>query len=261
MGTCRKFLRREKVKKFKLKELKLIIVIISNPCLKSQTHSFNKMEQIRGALATKLQGIERYNPENITLLESYVDAQVRENGYDLEANLALLKLYQFNSGLFNANAVFMIMVKALTNLPHTDFDLCKSLLPLDFLDSNPTVKNILEMAELLETCKFKQFWERVKQEGCKEITDPIVGFEDSVRKFVCHTISITYQRIPEETLYELLGLSNEPEVEKWISRNNWKSDAQAGYVLVCSQDESIKTKKITEKIDLESVAQIMASAI
>ena len=69
------------------------------------------MEQIRGALATKLQGIERYNPENITLLESYVDAQVRENGYDLEANLALLKLYQFNSGLFNANAVFMIMVR------------------------------------------------------------------------------------------------------------------------------------------------------
>ena len=107
-ATCRKFLRREKVKDFKLK---LIIVIISNPCLKSQTHSFNKMEQIRGALATKLQGIERYNPENITLLESYVDAQVRENGYDLEANLALLKLYQFNSGLFNANAVFMIMVR------------------------------------------------------------------------------------------------------------------------------------------------------
>ena len=69
------------------------------------------MEQIRGALATKLQGIERYNPENITLLESYVDAQVRENGYDLEANLALLKLYQFNSGLFNANAVFMIMAR------------------------------------------------------------------------------------------------------------------------------------------------------
>ena len=35
----------------------------------------------------------------------------KENGYDLEANLALLKLYQFNSGLFNANAVFMMMVR------------------------------------------------------------------------------------------------------------------------------------------------------
>ena len=66
---------------------------------------------------------------------------------------------------------------------------------------------------------------------------------------------------PQETLYELLGLSNENAVNNWIARNNWKSDEQAGYVLVCSQDESIKTKKITEKIDLESVAGIMASSI
>ena len=60
----------------------------------------------------------RYNPENIKTLEHYVDLQSREKGnslfvwtnqmsklsvvtptskgYDLEANLALLKLYQFN---------------------------------------------------------------------------------------------------------------------------------------------------------------------
>merc|ERR1712098_523612 len=214
------------------------------------------MEAIRATLSTKLQGIERYNPQNIEILESYVEAQVRENGYDLEANLALLKLYQFNPPLFNHNAVFRILVKALTNLPHTDFDLCKSLLSLDFLDSNPTIQHIIEMSKLLESCRFKQFWERVKKEGCEEITDPIVGFEDSIRKFVCHVISITYQRIPEETLYELLGLSNENAVNSWIARNNWKSDERAGYVLVCSQDESIKTKKITEKIDLESVAGI-----
>jgi len=218
------------------------------------------MEAIRSSLSTKLQGIERYNPENITILESYVEAQVRENGYDLEANLALLKLYQFNPGLFNATAVFRILVKALTNLPNTDFDLCKSLLPLDLLDSNPTIKLILDLAELLETCKFKQFWERVKKDGCKDIVDPIVGFDDSIRKFVCHVISITYQRIPEETLYELLGLSNEAAVDQWIARNKWKA-AENGYVLVGNQEESIKTKKITEKIDLESVAGIMASSI
>ena len=64
----------------------------------------------------------------------------------------------------------------MTNLPHTDFDLCKSLLPLDFLDSNPTVKNILEMAELLETCKFKQFWERVKQEVRSRTLHKMINF-------------------------------------------------------------------------------------
>ena len=34
----------------------------------------------------------RYNPENLGTLERYVDMQVRENTYDLEANLGVLKL-------------------------------------------------------------------------------------------------------------------------------------------------------------------------
>merc|ERR1712219_99792 len=110
------------------------------------------------------------------------------------------------------------------------------------------------LADLLEMCEFKTFWKEINNEG--QLVNSIVGFDDSIRKFVCHVISITYQRIPEETLYELLGLSNEAAVDQWIARNKWKA-AENGYVLVCSQDESIKTKKITEKIDLESVAGIM----
>lgn len=34
----------------------------------------------------------RYNPENLATLERYVETQARENSYDLEANLAVLKL-------------------------------------------------------------------------------------------------------------------------------------------------------------------------
>lgn len=36
--------------------------------------------------------IFRYNPENLNTLERYVDMQIRENTYDLEANLGVLKL-------------------------------------------------------------------------------------------------------------------------------------------------------------------------
>ena len=107
---------------------------------------------------------------------------------------------------------------------------------------------------------------RATKDLAKELIDPVVGFEDSIRKFVCHVISITYQRIPEETLYELLGLSDEATVDQWIAKNGWKSaeslgGAERGFVMVSNQEESIKTKKITEKIDLESVAGIMASAV
>lgn len=37
--------------------------------------------------------INRYNPDNIPLLEEYVQHQIEEKKYNLDANLALLKLY------------------------------------------------------------------------------------------------------------------------------------------------------------------------
>ena len=70
----------------------------------------------------------RYHPENIATLEKYVEIQTRENAYDLEANLAVLKLYQLFPHNFNIEITKQILMKALTNLPHTDFVLCKCLL-------------------------------------------------------------------------------------------------------------------------------------
>lgn len=60
-------------------------------------------------------------------------------------------------------------------------------------------------------------------------------------------------------LYELLGLVNEDAVNQWINKNGWKV-TETGYVLISNQEENIKTKKITEKIDLEAVTGIMASS-
>jgi len=45
------------------------------------------------AIAAKLVGMERYNPSNIDILEAFVDTQCASGSYDLDANLALLKLY------------------------------------------------------------------------------------------------------------------------------------------------------------------------
>ena len=42
---------------------------------------------------------------------------MKEGTHDAEANLAVLKLYQFNNGAFNTDVVHDILVKALTALP------------------------------------------------------------------------------------------------------------------------------------------------
>jgi len=174
------------------------------------------IDGIKASLENALKGIERYNPNNIQTLEHYVDVQVDENGYDLEANLALLKLYQFNPNMLNMEFVCKVLLKSLANLPHSDFLLCKSLLSVEILE-NPMVKDIQSMAELLETCNFKVFWEKSRKDFAK-LTRAIAGFEDCMRKFVCHVISTTFQRIPEERLCELLGLQDEALLNQWIAK-------------------------------------------
>nr|XP_031314507.1 eukaryotic translation initiation factor 3 subunit K-like [Camelus dromedarius] len=73
-------------------------------------------EQVRANVGKTLKGIDRYNPENLATLERYVETQAKENAYDLEANLAVLKLYQFNPAFFQTTSR-PDPVKALTNLP------------------------------------------------------------------------------------------------------------------------------------------------
>ena len=105
-------------------------------------------------------------------------------------------------------------------------------------------------------CQFKVFWQQVHSQG--ELIKSVQGFEDSVRRFVCHVICITYQTIEEAVLGELLGLVQETSVAYWLEQYGWKAGGD-GVVTVSSQEEIIKTRNITEKIDIESVASIMAS--
>lgn len=60
------------------------------------------------------------------------------------------------------------------------------------------------MADLLEMCKFKQFWEEASKST--EITSAVLGFDDAIRKYVSHVVNITYQTIEVSILKELLGI-------------------------------------------------------
>lgn len=144
----------------------------------------------------------RYNPEHLSLIEEYVAEQAAKNTYDLEANLAVLKLYQFNPMLLNMQHTYTILLKALCNLPHTDFTLCKCLmLPAQMEDE--TVQEIINFASVLESCNFALFWDLIEHK--KDLVSGVTGFFDSIRKFVCHVVGITFQSIEKEYLAQLLG--------------------------------------------------------
>jgi len=216
------------------------------------------VEEMKRDVSVLLKGIDRYNPENLSKLELYVQMQCQENVYDLEANLAVLKLYQFNPMFFQMPVASQILLKALTNLPHTDFTLCKCLIDVSrFQDETDPLSRIMILADMLETCQFQLFWEHLID--ISDLTAIITGFEDSVRKFICYVIGITYQIIKKTTLKELLGNLTEAQTNTWVAKNGWK-DQGDGFVYIANQEDSIKTKNITEKITFEGVGAIMASA-
>ncbi|KAJ0063334.1 hypothetical protein NL108_000227, partial [Boleophthalmus pectinirostris] len=138
--------------------------------------------------------------------------------------------YQFNPAYFQTQVTSQILLKALTNLPHTDFTLCKCMIDQTHQEERP-IRQILYLGNLLETCHFQSFWVRhcccvlccvehcvqycvsLTQALCvqtsleenRELIDGIAGFEDSVRKFICHVVGITYQTIDRRLLAEMLG--------------------------------------------------------
>lgn len=206
-------------------------------------------------IANKLKGIERYNPLHIGILIEYLNAQCANSQYDLEANSAILKLYQFNPTLFKADVVEKILLKALTNLPHPDYILCELLIESSKLLEG-RINNIVLMHKRLELCEFKAFWAELENQ--EDLIKDIVGFKDNIRNFVCHIVGITYQHIRSSLLQELLGLANDSDAYKnLLKKRNWEAK-EDGYVLVTNQEDKIKTINITEKIELEQVANILA---
>jgi translation initiation factor 3 subunit K len=67
----------------------------------------------------------------------------------------------------------------------------------------PEIANILDLANILEECQFQMAWNQIAKmhDQCSKI----VGFNDSIRKFVCHIVGITFQTINKSLLIELLG--------------------------------------------------------
>jgi len=174
----------------------------------------------------------------------------------VDANLAVLKLYQFNPAYHQTTVTMQILLKALMTLPNADFIMCRCLID-DANQQDPAIARVIRLAELLETCNFLEAWKYLEEES--SLVDGIVGFHDAIRKYASYVIGITYQTIDKNHISELLGGLQGEELDDWIKAQNWtiKDD---GKVFVCNQEAHIKSKNIAEKIDFDSVAGIIAAA-
>ncbi|OQV12745.1 putative Eukaryotic translation initiation factor 3 subunit K [Hypsibius exemplaris] len=203
--------------------------------------------------------IDRYNPGNMGILEQHVETQARENYYDLEANLLLLKLYQLNPGgsftATRASSVTKILLKALMQLPKNDFQICKALTDPE-LGRVLRIQDVLRLETSLETCQFDFFWDDL--ENCRDSVSGVEGFDTAIRNYICSVIGMTNQTINERQLNSFLGKLPQEKLRRLVEEKGWKFLGN-GIVYIKDQAASVKSRKITEAIEFADVATILTA--
>ncbi|KAK6537964.1 hypothetical protein TWF694_010859 [Orbilia ellipsospora] len=181
--------------------------------------SFDHAEERPEHITNILNGLDRYNPETTTIFQDYVAQQCEYGTYDCYANLALLKLYQFNPHLARDETITNILVKALTVFPSSDFSLCSHLLPPSLLNPPPNsqvsdlaeaVQKLSGLSTLLESCQFKEFWNTLDSDDLyADLIADIAGFEDVIRTRIVGVTASSMREITRELLESWLNLDGD----------------------------------------------------
>jgi len=218
-------------------------------------------------------GVDRYNPNNVGILEDYLYHQIRNQEYDCLANLAILKLYQFNIDHYNPDVVINILIKALTASPLPDFNLCVSLLDerpinatLDEPDPLPTLLPVLRgLHDLLFRCRFPAFWDIYRSDDLESLRDnytvEVAGFDNAVRNVVIRAVQAAFTRISTSRLGSYLALTGD-EFTEYVTKLGWTIDSTTSVVNVPpNPDNQITATVVQESIKLPQLAKIISHSL
>jgi len=215
-------------------------------------------------------GVDRYNPSNVSILEDYLYHQIRSNEYDCFANLAILKLYQFNPQLYNPDVVINVLVKALAAIPFPDFNLCIALLGerptvnnVDEPDPVPTLLPLLTMLHShLMQCRYPKFWALFKSAECDSLrenyTVECAGFEDSIREVVVKAVRPAFKKISLQRLSTYLDFPA-ADVASYATKLDWKVEGQ-DIIIPPNQDNQIEATVVRENVELPQLSKIIGHA-
>jgi len=194
----------------------------------------------------------RYNVEVLPQLQQYVQVQVENHTYHLDANLTLLKFYQFHPEKTQKYIIGQILVKALMNLPNLDFQLCMYLIPEKLHHEEP-IRILISLSHLLETATFAAFW--VEANNCRELLDQIPGFDDSIRGFIIGVLTQTFQTLSKEYLSQVLNMKG-TDLDAIITARGWRQTSDS--VTFPKGDEFISKSKKVDQIKLEDLSRILS---
>ncbi|KAL9625501.1 MAG: hypothetical protein Q9160_000211 [Pyrenula sp. 1 TL-2023] len=183
--------------------------------------SFDRCETRPPHIDGILSGLDRYNPETTTVFQDYVSEQCDQKTFDCYANLALLKLYQFNPHLLHPETTTNILMKCLTVFPSPSFHLALSLLPPStqpFVPSPPTpqtdlfesIQKLTRLNTLLESASYADFWSIFNGDDLYvDLAADVTGFEELVRIRIAIEVGKAFREIDLGVLGAWLDLKGE----------------------------------------------------
>ncbi|XP_031491220.1 eukaryotic translation initiation factor 3 subunit K [Nymphaea colorata] len=209
----------------------------------------------------QLIAVNPYNPEILPDLESYVHEQVSSQTYNLDANLCLLRLYQFEPERMSIQIVALILVKALMAMPAPDFSLCLFLIP-ERVQMEEQFKTLIVMSHYLETARFRQFWDEAAKN--RSTVEVVPGFEQAIQAYAIHVLSLTYRKVPRPVLAEAInieGLSLDKFLEHHVANSGWvleKGQGRGQLIVLPSNvfNQPDLKKNTADTVPLEHVTRI-----
>ncbi|XP_019197022.1 PREDICTED: eukaryotic translation initiation factor 3 subunit K isoform X2 [Ipomoea nil] len=184
--------------------------------------------------------VNPYNPDILPDLENYVNEQVSSQTYNLDANLCLLRLYQFEPERMSTQIVARILVKQMEE----------------------QFKTLIVLSHYLETARFRQFWDEAAKS--RHIVEVVPGFEHAIQMYAIHVLSLTYQKVPRSVLAEAInieGLSLDKFLEHQVSNYGWviEKGHGRGQLITIPQNEfnhPALRKNTSDGVPLEHVTRI-----
>mmetsp|Transcript_2867 Transcript_2867/g.8756 ORF Transcript_2867/g.8756 Transcript_2867/m.8756 type:complete len:229 (-) Transcript_2867:272-958(-) len=200
---------------------------------------------------------QRYHPDIVPKLEKYVKEQCETGAVNSDANLALLKLYQFYPELHDHASASRVLALSLIAMPETDFLCAQYLIPSRFQTTEPIPK-LTQLRDLLEEGKFLEFWKRYKTN--RDSLPAVKNFEPSMRLFMLSVIKRTYINIFESDLMKLLNLE-ESELEELLKSQRLAKSPDGRLVkLPPTEENQPKAIKVTEQITFSQLAPMLFRA-
>jgi len=223
-----------------------------------------------------LNGLDRYNPETTEIFSKYVMEQCENGTYDCYANLALLKLYQFNPTLAKDETITNILVKALTVFPSPDFSLCLSLLPPHTLlpssttsHTNPAagdaplpeaVQKLNVLNNLLSSADYGTFWTTLDSDDLyADLVADVNGFEDAIRLQIATEISKCVRDIQKPVLADWLRLKG-AELDVFLQKVcSWEVSGNV-VTVPPNRDNKAEGTVVRENVKFEQFSRLIRRA-